>query len=44
MTLNGPEKRWCAALGLLLSLTMSARAHAGDRVYPISYLTDEVPE
>ena len=32
------------ALGLLLSLAMSAGAHVGDRVYPIAYLSDEMLE
>ena len=30
------------ALGLLLSLAMSAGAHVGDRLYPIAYLSEEM--
>ena len=38
-----PKKNGCcAALVLLLSLTMPAGAHVGDRVYPVIYLSDEI--
>ena len=38
------KKLFHPALGLLLSLAMSARAHVGDRVYPIAYVSDEMLE
>ena len=44
MSRNPIIKLWHPALGLLLSLAMSAGAHVGDRVYPIAYLSDEMLE
>ena len=44
MSHNPITKLWPSALGLLLSLAMSADAHVGDRVYPIAYLSDEMLE
>ncbi len=38
------KKQCCAALGLVLLLAVSAGAHTGDRVYPISYLSNEMLE
>ena len=38
------EKQWCHGLVLVLWLAVSAGAHVGDRVYPVSYLSDEMLE
>ena len=38
------RKQWCAALVLLLGSGLSTKAHLGDRVYPIPYLSDEMLE
>ena len=40
--MNRIRKQCHAALGLLLWLPVSAGAHVGDRLYPISYLSDEM--
>ena len=37
------KQRW-AALGFVLWLAVSAGAHVGDRVYPVSYLSDGMLE
>ena len=44
MALGHIKKQWCAALVLLLGSGLSTEAHLGDRVYPISYLSDEMLE
>ena len=36
------RKQWHPSLGLLLWLAVSAGAHSGERVFPISYLSDEM--
>ena len=38
------KNRGCAVLFLVLSLTISAGAHSGDRLFPIPELTDEMLE
>ena len=38
------EKQCCHGLVLVLWLAVSAGAHVGDRVYPVSYLSDEMLE
>ena len=38
------EKQCCHGLVLVLWLAVSAGAHIGDRVYPVSYLSDEMLE
>ena len=40
--MNRIGKQWVPALGLLLWLPASAGAHVGDRLYPVSWLSDEM--
>ena len=40
--MNRTRKQCHAALGLLLWLQVSAGAHVGERLYPVSYLSDEM--
>ncbi|MCY3762867.1 MAG: hypothetical protein OXH50_16590 [Gemmatimonadetes bacterium] len=35
-------KKWCAAIGVLFWIVVSANAHSGERVFPITCLTDEM--
>ena len=42
MSRNPVTKIRLPALGLLLSLAMSAGSHVGDRVYPVTYISDEM--
>lgn len=37
-------EKWHRALGLLLSLSIQAGAHVGERVFPVYELTDEMLE
>ena len=44
MALGDIKKQWCAALVLFLGMTLPSEAHLGDRVYPVTYLSDEMLE
>ena len=44
MALGDIKKQWRAALVLLLGSGLSTEAHLGDRVYPVTYLSDEMLE
>ena len=44
MAFGDIKKQWRAALVLLLGLATSSQAHLGDRVYPVTYLSDEMLE
>ena len=44
MALGDIKKQWRAALVLFLGLATSSGAHLGDRVYPVTYLSDEMLE
>ena len=40
--MNRLQKHWHAALGVLLWVPASAGAHVGDRLYPVSWLSEEM--
>ena len=42
MSRNGITRFWLPTLGMLLWFAMSARSHVGDRLYPVTYLSDEM--
>ena len=42
MSRNRITRLWLPTLGMLLWFGMSARSHVGDRVYPVTYLSDEM--